>query len=73
MTAEVKIISSAVGVFLAIFLGGLVAILMSKFRIYRLERAEYKKFKNEQKMLSGMNPLYKSPTTEYRNPLHKAD
>lgn len=70
LRAEFKILSTALAVFFAVLIGGIIAILISKCRIYRLEQAEYRKFANEQKYFNEMNPLYKNPHVEYRNPLH---
>lgn len=68
--AEVKIISAAVLVFLTTILVGALIIIISKIRLHRLEKAEYKRFMDEQRLNSEMNPLYKSPYVEYKNPLH---
>lgn len=68
--AGVKIISAAVLVFLATILLGAIIIIISKIRLHRLEKAEYKRFIDEQRLNSEMNPLYKSPYVEYKNPLH---
>lgn len=70
MTQEAKLISTAIAIFLAIVLGGLILICISKIRLYRLERAEFKRFENEEKFATEMNPLYKAANIEYKNPLH---
>lgn len=62
--------STAVAVFVAIVLGGLIAICISKMRLYRLEKAEFRRFENEQKFTTETNPIYKPAVVIYKNPNH---
>lgn len=62
--------SSALAAFLAVLLGGIIFLFAYKFRIYRLNKIEWQKFENDQRNMSEMNPLYKEPKIQYRNPLH---
>lgn len=69
MTANVKLLSSGLAVVFAFIVAGLIAICLSKIRLYRLERAEFKRFVNEKKVATEMNPLYKAAKIEYKNPM----
>lgn len=72
LTAEMKIISTALAAFFAILVAGGIAICISKIRIYRLERAEFKRFENETKIATEINPLYRAAEIEYKNPMHSS-
>ncbi|XP_056639395.1 integrin beta-nu-like isoform X1 [Diorhabda sublineata] len=69
MTAGLKVIFSGALVVAAILILGVLLILAYKLRMYREERAEYKKFINANKNAVEMNPIYRSPLVEYTNPL----
>jgi hypothetical protein len=55
----------------AILLAGILAILVIKGRNMYRDRREYQDFmkKQSQGTQSGENPLYKSPVTQYDNPM----
>ncbi|KAJ8929815.1 hypothetical protein NQ314_017412 [Rhamnusium bicolor] len=71
MTAGFRALTTGLIVFGAILLAGLLLILGTKYRIYRLEQAEYRQFENERKNLNELNPIYKDPVTTYRNPMRR--
>ncbi|KAJ8979397.1 hypothetical protein NQ317_015826 [Molorchus minor] len=71
MTAGFKAMTMGIAVFVAILLGGLIVIACTKYRMYRLEQAEYRQFENERKMFNELNPIYKDPVTSYENPMRR--
>ncbi|XP_050298724.1 integrin beta-nu-like [Anthonomus grandis grandis] len=68
-TQQAKGIGAGLAAFFAVFLGGIIMILIKKWQIYREEKAEYKRFVETNKELNEMNPLYISPVSEYKNPM----
>ncbi|KAJ8946346.1 hypothetical protein NQ318_004236 [Aromia moschata] len=61
MTAGFRALTMGAAIFAAIVIGGLLAIICMKYRIFRLEQAEYKKFEDERKNLNELNPHIQGP------------
>lgn len=69
LTAGFTAITTAVAAALAIILAGIIGIICAKYRIYKLEQEEYRRFQDEYKGLHELNPIYKDPVSTYRNPM----
>lgn len=69
MTAGIKTMFLGGAILAAILIGGVIGIICWKIKNYKQERDEYRRFMAETKNAAEMNPIYRSPVSEYRNPL----
>ncbi|XP_018577139.1 integrin beta-nu-like, partial [Anoplophora glabripennis] len=69
LTASFAAITTGIAALAAIIVAGIIGIACAKYRIYRLEKEEYRRFREEAKSLHEMNPIYKDPVSTYRNPM----
>ncbi|KAJ8923181.1 hypothetical protein NQ315_001735 [Exocentrus adspersus] len=71
LTAGFAALTSGIVALALVLLAGAFFIACAKYRIYRLEQEEYRKFQNESGTLHEMNPIYKDPVSTYRNPMRE--
>uniref|UniRef100_A0AAR5QAY3 Integrin beta n=1 Tax=Dendroctonus ponderosae TaxID=77166 RepID=A0AAR5QAY3_DENPD len=69
ITTQAMGIGLAVGIFVAVVVGGLILIMVKKWDIHKKEKAEYKKFAAASAQFNVSNPLYVSPVSTYENPM----
>lgn len=69
VTAQAIGLGAAMSALAAVILGGVIIILLRKWQINKADAAEYKKFVEESKAWNELNPIYKSPVSEFRNPM----